>query len=114
MLFQDTCRENIEWDVKLEGQFKHKWEETVKHLLSIKTIEISRCVYRHPKRVIGKCFLPGFEDASIKGYCAVVYLVYHTSDGVYTTLLTSKCRVAPLKSLTIPRLELMSAKFWHN
>ena len=45
-----------------------------------------------------------------QGYCAVVYLVYHTSDGVYTTLLTSKCRVAPLKSLTIPRLELMSAK----
>ena len=110
MLFQDICRENIEWDVKLEGQFKHKWEEIVKHLLSIKTIEISRCIYRHPKRVIRKCFLHGFGDASTKGYCAVVYLVYHTSDGVYTTLLTSKCRVAPLKSLTIPRLELMSAK----
>ena len=26
MLFQDICRENIEWDVKLEGQFKHKWK----------------------------------------------------------------------------------------
>ena len=83
MLFQDICRENIEWDVKLEGQFKHKWEEIVKHLLSIKTIEISRCIYRHPKRVIRKCFLHEFGDASTKGYCAVVYLVYHTSDGVY-------------------------------
>ena len=110
MLFQDICRENIEWDVKLEGQFKHKWEKIVKHLLSIKTIEISRCIYRHPERVIRKCFPHGFGDASTKDYCAVVYLVYHTRDGVYTTLLTSKYRVAPLKSLTIPRLELMSAK----
>ena len=105
MLFQDICRENIQWDVKLEGQFNHKREEIVKHLLSIKTID-----YKHPKRVIREYFLHGFGDASTKGYCAVGYLVYHTSDGVYTTLFTSKCRVASLKSLTIPRLELMSAK----
>ena len=90
MLFQDICQENIVWDVKLEGQFKHRWEEIVKHLLSIKTIDISRCIYRHPKRVIRECFVHGFRDASTKGYCVVVYLVYHTSAGVYTTLLTTK------------------------
>jgi hypothetical protein len=110
MLFQEICRENLDWDVTLEGQFELKWEEIVRHLFAIKEIKISRCIYRHPKRVIRKCFLHGFGDASTKGYCAVVYLVYHAEDGIYTALLTSKCRVAPLKELTIPRLELMSAK----
>lgn len=73
MLFQEICRENLDWDVNLEGQFKLKWEEIVRHLLAVKEIKISRCIYKHPKRVIRKCFLHGFGDASTKGYCAVVY-----------------------------------------
>ena len=43
-------------------------------------------------------------------YYAVVYLVYETSEGIQTKLLCSKSRVAPLKEMTIPRLELLSAR----
>ena len=111
MLFQEICRENIDWDAKLEGRFKLELEKIVKDLTAIIEIRISRCIYRHPKREIQQC-LYGFGDASTKGYYAAIYLVYHTNDGVYTTLLTSKCRVAPLKTLTIPRLELMSARIF--
>lgn len=38
--------------------------------------------------------------------CAVIYLVYRTHTGKYSKMLTSKTRVAPLKELSIPRLEL--------
>ena len=76
MLFQDCRKGNIEWDSNLEGPFKRAWEDIVKDLIAIKEIRISRCVYRHPKRVIRRCDLHGFGDASTKGYCAVVYLVY--------------------------------------
>ena len=56
------------------------------------------------------CYLHGFGDASKKAYCAVVYMVYQLTDGSrHVRLLTGKTRVAPLKQLTIPRLELMSA-----
>ena len=63
-----------------------------------------------PKEEVLDCYLHGFGDASNKAYCAEVYFVYSTQDGVYVRLLTSRSRVAPLKTLTIPRLELMSAR----
>ena len=41
----------------------------------------------------------------------MVYFVYRTDDGqTHARLITSKTRVAPLKELSIPRLELMSAR----
>ena len=52
----------------------------------------------------------GFGDASKFAYCAMIFLVVETTKGVYTRLICSKTRVAPLKSLSIPRLELMSAR----
>ena len=76
----------------------------------IKGIAISRCVYDSLKQEVLECYLHGFGDASNKAYCAVVYFVYRTWDGVHVRLLTSRSRVAPLKELTIPRLELMSAR----
>ena len=52
--------------------------------------------------------LHGFADANKKAYCAVIYLMYRTHTGRYAKMLTSKTRVAPLKELSIPRLELMA------
>ena len=53
--------------------------------------------------------LYGFSDASITAYAAVVYNV-ETSDGQKTTsFVESRTRVAPLKSQTIPCLELMAS-----
>ena len=43
-------------------------------------------------------------------YCAVVYFVCEMYGAFSVTLLTSKTRVAPLKTQTIPRLELMSGR----
>ena len=53
--------------------------------------------------------LYGFSDSSKKAYCAVVYLVSERYDCFVPTLLTSKTKVAPLKPLSIPRLELQAA-----
>ncbi|GBN53145.1 hypothetical protein AVEN_86224-1 [Araneus ventricosus] len=57
----------------------------------------------NPKEII----LHGFSDASEKAYGAVIYLqsVCDSSDN-NTFLLSSKSRVEPIKSVTIPRLEL--------
>ena len=53
--------------------------------------------------------LYGFLDSSKKAYCAVVYLVSEHYDCFVPKLLTSKTKVAPLKPLSIPRLELQAA-----
>ena len=58
-----------------------------------------------------ECYIAGFGDASKIAYCACVYLVCKLDSGLtQVSLLASKTRVAPIKELTIPRLELMSAR----
>ena len=54
--------------------------------------------------------LHGFCDASERAYAAVVYLrMVDTTGNVQVTLITSKTKVAPIKRMTIPRLELCGA-----
>ena len=54
--------------------------------------------------------LHGFSDASEKAYLGVVYLRMEDSNGmIYTSLVASKTCVAPIKRVTIPRLELNRA-----
>ncbi|XP_011877984.1 PREDICTED: uncharacterized protein LOC105567609 [Vollenhovia emeryi] len=54
-----------------------------------------------------QCELHGFADASTVAYAAVVYLRVTTPAGeTTTTMLAGKSKVAPIKSMTIPRLEL--------
>ncbi|XP_014219027.1 uncharacterized protein LOC106647236 [Copidosoma floridanum] len=51
----------------------------------------------------------GFADASKRAYAAVLYLRPLTTDMVFTSLEIYKTKVAPLKTLSIPRLELCGA-----
>ena len=110
MLFQTLCCEKRDWDEELEGESKKKFSEWVADLSKIKGISIDRYVYENQKQRVLECQRHGFGDASTKAYCAVVYLVCVKNEGIYAKLLASKSRVAPVKSLTIPRLELMSAR----
>ncbi|GFX07584.1 integrase catalytic domain-containing protein [Trichonephila clavipes] len=58
------------------------------------------------KRVL----LIGFCDASQRAYAAVFYLRTELVTGkVHVSMITSKTRVAPVKSITLPRLELLAA-----
>eukprot|EP00795_Rhopilema_esculentum_P005782 gene5782-11066_t len=53
--------------------------------------------------------LHGFSDTSTVAYAASVYLRVETSSRVVSHLIASKTRVSPLKSESVPRLELMVA-----
>ena len=74
------------------------------------------------QKIIPRCFflkdshslsyeIHGFSDASELAYAAVVYLrVTDSSNLTHTSLVISKSKVAPIKRLTIPRLELCGAQ----
>ena len=111
ILFQEICSDKLDWDETLRGEIERKWSRWVKDLLRTGEIKIGRCLYEAREECVTECYLHGFGDASKKAYCAMVYFVYRTDDGqAHVRLVASKTRVAPLKELTIPRLELMSAR----
>lgn len=61
-------------------------------------------------RDIKKVELHHFSDASTEGYGQCTYLhLTDINDRVHCSLVTGKARVAPLKLVTIPRLELTAA-----
>ena len=110
-LFQEICSSKFDWDEALTGEIKEKWDKWIQDLTETKGIRVNRCLYDMGKESVTECYLHGFGDASKKAYCAMVYFVYRTTDGkTHVRLVASKTRVAPLKELTIPRLELMSAR----
>lgn len=54
--------------------------------------------------------LHGFADASERAYAAVIYLLTITGDQEnQVRLVTPKIKVAPIKQITLPRLELCAA-----
>ena len=61
------------------------------------------------KRSEDRFELHGFCDASSKAFLAVVYVRLLQDDNAIVTLLASKTKFAPVKTLTIPRLELCTA-----
>lgn len=107
ILLKAVWKSKTDWDDKLPDQIAEEYDKLRRTLLVLQDIHIPRWV-----QSIGgvQQTLVGFCDASEKAYGAVIYL--HTTDGINanTSLLLAKTRVTPMKTTTIPRLELNSAK----
>ena len=111
ILFQDVCKNKLGWDEVFSDDMKKHLDQWVRDLIATREICVDRCLYNTNTEKISKCYLHGFGDASKSAYCGVVYLVYHTeNEKACARLIASKTRVAPLKELSIPRLELMAAR----
>ncbi len=111
ILFQQLCKEKLEWDDEISEDLRRKWMEWVNSLKKAEFISMNRCVLQNMCVTnANKVVLHGFCDASQDAYCANIYVVYEGENGKEASLLTSKTRVSPLKSLSIPRLELMGAR----
>ena len=106
-LFQKLCEKQVEWDEPLTRELVTEWESLTSDLQQFAPIMISR---HYPRTLGGKSFsLTGFCDASQKAYAAVIYIRAARGDVIHTQFVCSKTRVAPVKKMTIPRLELLSA-----
>ena len=103
ILFQNLCAANVDWDQELDGEPTRRWEAWDEDLA-----QTNRCLYKQPRNQVQEHILVGFADASTKAYCAMIYLVYITQTGTYATLIAAKTRVVPMKTMFIPRLELMA------
>jgi hypothetical protein len=109
ILMQELCKNKLGWDQQLNGEVLAKWTKLVDQLKGAPPITLPRCCLQGPRSKSREYRLCGFCDASTAAYAAVVYLVEEDEDHTYSHFVASKTRVSPLKPVTIPRLELLSA-----
>ena len=108
VLLQEIWRGGFSWDEELDGGIADKWTTWLRVLPAVQNVTIPRC-YRYVCSTNAKRELHVFCDASENGMAAVAYLRFEEGDHIECALVGSKTRVAPLKFLCIPRLELQAA-----
>ena len=110
IILQDLCRKRLTWDDPIPEDCLLKWKKWLFDLPHLEKFNIDRCIKPMNKDEIVSCELHHFCDASEVGYGAVVYLRLVTVSGnIYIAFIMGKSRAAPLKTMTIPRLELTAA-----
>lgn len=98
----------LDWDDDPPEDVVDKWNAFKSTLHLISNLSIPRCL--RPEDSFVSCQLHAFCDASTAGYAGVVYYRFEDVEGnVKVYFVTAKSRVAPLKPLSIPRLELCAA-----
>ena len=109
LLRQITAIEpRINWDDKVPDEHMADWLFFLKSLNSLREISFLRCV--KPVDAVGLPTLVTFSDASENIFGTCCYIRWETTTGEFKSkLLISKNRVAPIKRLTIVRLELLAA-----
>lgn len=109
MLLQEIWRSGIVWDAEIPEAQQVKWRLWLKELQKIKDFEIPRRYFAYMDDD-GTTQLHIFGDASEKGYSSAAYLRHDSGGGkIEISFVSGKAKVAPLKHMTVPRLELQAA-----
>ena len=107
IFLQTLWRLKLDWDETLPEYLHTEWDDYERELPCLREITVPRTVIKSDFSFIE---IHGFCDASEIAYGACVYLrCVSPSKRPIIQLLTAKSRVAPLKALSIPRLELCGA-----
>lgn len=109
MLIQKAWALQLGWDDPLPEDLQAKWRIWTEQLSLITLHPIPRH-YGDPGKEVVAQQLHGFSDASTLAYGGAVYIrTFYADTDVVVSLVSSKTKVAPMKKLTIPRLELCGA-----
>nr|CAH7767395.1 unnamed protein product [Callosobruchus chinensis] len=107
VLIQKLWLEKIDWDSPVSEELKIEWLKLRNNLAELNKLKIDRQVVCDEAV---KIELHGFSDASAEAYGAAVYVRSVDINGkIHVCLLCAKSRIAPLKTISIPRLELCGA-----
>jgi len=106
-IMQNVWRSGLQWDESVPQSIHSEWLEFARQLDAINQITFDRKLLIENARDIQ---YHGFCDASNTGYGACIYVrSIGNSNNTISRLLCAKSRVAPLKPMTTPRLELCGA-----
>ncbi|XP_070527718.1 uncharacterized protein [Cardiocondyla obscurior] len=107
IIMQNTWQTQMGWEESVPQEFHQRWVDFRHELIYLKEIRVPRWV---GSKDMHNLQLHGFCDASEKAYGACVYVRTREGPAKYKiVLLASKSRVAPIKAISLPRLELCAA-----
>lgn len=95
------------WDDELNSELKAEWITYLRNFENMNPILLPR--WLGTGNMIVKVELHGFSDASCVAYSAVVYTRVITDNEIKVNLVAAKTKVAPVKQISLPRLELCGA-----
>lgn len=112
ILIQSAWLRQLDWDTPLPSADAHRWELLFKELPLLASLRIKRWLGTGAGNRTME--LHGFADASERGYAAAVYLRVSEDHAPALHLLAAKSKVAPVKQVSLPRLELCAATLLVN
>ncbi|XP_014673043.1 PREDICTED: uncharacterized protein LOC106813424 [Priapulus caudatus] len=109
-ILQGLCKRQIGWDEEITSADLRHWNDWLSQLQGLENVTIKRCYKPQNFGNVVFCQLHSFSDASDMSLGMVFYLrLVHDSGQVQCSFPLGKARVAPLKAVTVPRMELTAA-----
>ena len=109
-VLQRLCSQNYGWDDIVPQSELTEWQSWINNLPKLQEISVQRCFKSQGFGKLKEAQLHHFSDASQTGYGACSYLrLVDENDNVHCSLVIGKSRVTPMKTISIPRLELSAA-----
>ena len=109
IIMQELIRKKLGWDEEILDDSRNEIKRWVGKISNNKFNFIPRCILAANSRGV-RIYLHIFADASLVAYGAVAYFVIEFGrDARQTVFVLGKSRVSPLKTVSIPRLELSAA-----
>ena len=106
IFMQQLWIKNLSWDEKIDDELLPKIKNWTWDCQELTKVKIPRCLNPTSPNPIQ---IHIFTDASIEAYGAVAYARSGTFKNRTVRIVAAKSKVAPIKSRSIPRLELMAA-----
>ncbi|GFU42579.1 integrase catalytic domain-containing protein [Trichonephila clavipes] len=107
LILQEIWKLKLKWDENLPKDILNQVKKWLEQLPILASIKIPRCL-NLSSNGMKRLTLHVFCDASKKAYAACVFLRVEYEENVFVKLIQAKARVAPLKDISIPRLELLA------
>ena len=110
-IIQRLCQGEVKWDDPVSCDIRKDWKEWKSYLSILGDITVNRCFKQSNFKSVKEVTLHHFSDAFEEGYGLVSYLKFvDTENKIHCVFVMGKSRVARLKFVPIPRLELTAAK----
>ncbi|XP_055623613.1 uncharacterized protein LOC129767030 [Toxorhynchites rutilus septentrionalis] len=111
ILLQEVWRSGTHWDEKVKNELHQRWKKWINLLVDVRDLKIPRCYFPGATHQRYRDLqLHIFVDASESAYCAAAYFRTLNPDGLPECILVAaKTKVTPLKTQSVPRLELLAA-----